>query len=174
MLWDRYAHSIQKYDHLKETSLPFVCWLSSHIRFLTLNPPSFGFLSDTDSKTFIARKFSFCSVTMNALATIRALKWEKANTVQEKLVASQSLMKKKLVWLHINNIMLFQSISSSVHIVWEKPGNSLVNFHYMLCLSIINCICWHCNCASRQTTFIDVNISWLIHFKNDVVCFAMK
>lgn len=61
------------------------------------NPPSFGFLSDTDSKTFIARKFSLCRVTMNALATKMALKREKANKVQEKLVASQSLMKKKKV-----------------------------------------------------------------------------
>ena len=34
--------------------------------------------------------------------------------------------------------MLFQSISSSVHIAAQKKhGNSLVNFHYMLSLSII-------------------------------------
>lgn len=38
-------------------------------------------------------------------------------------------------------------------------------------LSIINCICWHCKCASRQAT-----CDYLLNntFVNDVACFAVK
>lgn len=58
------------------------------------NPSSLGFLSGTVLETVRAKNYSFCSVIMNAPAAIMALKLEKGNKVQEKLVVSQSLGEK--------------------------------------------------------------------------------
>lgn len=75
MLSDRFAPSVQKYNHLKEITLPFVCWLSSHMGSNpNPNPSSFGFLSGTVRLIVRARNNYFCSVIMNAPAAIIALK----------------------------------------------------------------------------------------------------
>lgn len=61
----------------------------------TLTLPALGFFLAV-LETVRARNYSFCSVIMNAPAAIMALKLEKGNKVQEKLVVSQSLGEKKL------------------------------------------------------------------------------